>query len=226
VTEVDGPFETDGSAEPAGSAAGSLDPALADVLERSKSVGFLGPGPIEDHVAHAALFGRALGSADCRFADIGAGGGVPGLPMLMATPGLTGVLIDSSQKRCSFLVWALAELGLNDRAEVWCGRAEEIGREDRARQRFDVVVARGFGPPAITVECAAPLLVDGGRIVVSEPPVRRSWPEDALAEMGLRQRPTTADDQAGVVVFERVGPLPDRLPRPTKQLRRPLFEIQ
>lgn len=203
-----------------------MDPALAEVLERSRAIGFLGPGPIDTHIEHASLFGRAVGSAECRFADIGAGGGVPGLPMLVAEPKLSAVLIDASQKRCSFLVWAIGELGLSDRAEVWCGRAEEIGREERARQNFDVVVARGFGPPAVTLECAAPLLVDGGRIVVSEPPVPRRWPEGPLGEMGLRQVDALSEDGElkGVAVFERLGPLPDLLPRRTKQLQRPLFE--
>ncbi len=199
-----------------------MDPALAQVLDRSRAVGFLGPGPIETHIEHAERFGRALGSADCRFADIGAGGGVPGLPMLVAEPGLSAVLIDASRKRCSFLVWALAELGLVDRAEVWCGRAEQIGREARGRQAFDAVVARGFGPPAVTLECGAPLLRDGGRLVVSEPPVARRWPVDAVAAIGLNQ----IDAEAGVAVFERRGPLPPSLPRSTKQLKRsPLFEI-
>lgn len=199
-----------------------MDPALDEVLERSRAVGFLGPGPIATHSEHATLFGRALGSAECRFADIGAGGGVPALPMLVAEPGLSAVLIDASQKRCSFLVWAVGELGLGDRVEVWCGRAEEIGREDRGREVFDAVVARGFGPPATTLECATPLVVDGGRIVVSEPPIPRRWPAEPLAAMGLTQ----LESESGVAVFERRGPLPASLPRRTKQLQRtPLFEV-
>lgn len=199
-----------------------MDPALAEVLDRSRAVGFLGPGPIETHAEHAALFGRALGSAECRFADIGAGGGVPGLPMLVAERGLSAVLIDASQKRCSFLVWAVAELDLADRVEVWCGRAEEIGRQERARLSFDAVVARGFGPPAVTLECATPLVVDGGRVIVSEPPVARQWPPAPLAEMGLTQ----VESERGVAVFERRGPLPDALPRRTKQIQRAaLFEV-
>lgn len=204
-----------------------MNPALAAVLERSKAVGFLGPGPIRAHVEHADLFGRAVGDgriADgVRVADIGAGGGVPGLPMLVADPSLQMVLIDASQKRCSFLVWAIGELNLTDRAEVWCGRAEEIGHEARARGRFDAVVARGFGPPAITLECAAPLLVADGRIVVSEPPTRRRWPAEGLAELGLVARETSYQ---GVAVFERTAALDDRYPRRAKELQRqPLFDV-
>lgn len=195
---------------------------LADVLERSRAVGFLGPGPVTPHIEHAAQFGRALGSAGGRFADLGAGGGVPGLPLLVQHPELSAVMIDASQKRCSFLVWAIGELGLGDRAEVWCGRAEEVARQERARDRFDAVVARGFGPPAVTVECAAPLLVSGGRLVISEPPVPRSWPVKPLSELGLVQ----LDGHDRVAVFERRGAVPDRFPRSAKRLQRdPLFEL-
>lgn len=199
-----------------------VDPALAEVLERSRAVGFLGPGPVTSHIEHASLFGRAIGSAECRFADIGAGGGVPGLPLLVAAPELNAVLIDASQKRCSFLVWALAELGLSNRAEVWCGRAEEIGRQERAREAFDGVVARGFGPPASTLECAGPLVRENGSIVVSEPPVHRRWPADGLAMLGLTQM----EAEQGVAVFKRRGPLPESLPRSAKQIQRaPLFDL-
>lgn len=198
--------------------------ALTAVLERAKAVGFLGPGPVADHIAHARQFGRALGSADCRFADIGAGGGVPGLPMLVAGPELRAVLIDAAQKRCSFLVWAIGELDLADRVEVWCARAEVVGREERAREAFDAVVARGFGPPAITLECATPLLVPGGRVIVSEPPTPRRWPPEGLATLGLTQRPS--DPESGMAVFERTGPLDAAVPRTTKQIQRgPLFEV-
>jgi len=199
-----------------------MEPALAQVLERSRALGFLGPGPIESHIEHSSLFGRALGSAECRYADIGAGGGVPSLPVLLTGPRLSAVLIDSSQKRCAFLVWAIAELGMTERADVWCGRAEEIGREDRARGQFDAVVARGFGPPAITLECATPLVCDGGRIVISEPPEPRLWPAEGLAGLGL----TKLQAGRGVAVFRRDGALPDSVPRSTRQLKRaPLFEV-
>ena len=128
--------------------------ALHQVLERARSVGFLGPGPVDDHIDHAERFLAALpvGPTPVRFADIGSGGGVPGLALLVADPTLSAALIDSAQRRCSFLLWAVAELGLGDRAEVWCGRVEELGHEERARERFDAVVARGFGPPATTLE--------------------------------------------------------------------------
>lgn len=131
------------------------------------------------------------------------------------------MLIDTIRKRCSFLVWAAGRLELDDRVDVWCGRAEEIGHEARARFRFDAVVARGFGRPSQTVECGAPLLRPGGRLVISEPPEKRSWPSEPLAGIGLVLEPDVA---AGVVVLRRDGVVDDRFPRRIKsQQRTPLF---
>lgn len=156
-----------------------------------------------------------------RFVDLGAGGGLPSLPILVARPSYSAVLLDAIRKRCSFLVWAAGQLGIADRVEVWCGRAEEIGHEDRARFRFDAVVARSFGPPAQTVECGAPLLRPGGRLLISEPPEEREWPADPLAAVGLVHQ---VDAAVGVVVLRRDGDVDDRYPRRIKvQQRMPLF---
>lgn len=228
-------------------------PALAEVLERAKAVGFLGPGPVTEHIDHARVFHRALaqvldpaslaatdqapdqagaggavgGVGSPRFADIGAGGGVPSLPLLVASD-YSAVLLEAAAKRCSFLTWAAAELGLAERVEVWCGRVEELAHQERARFRFDAVVARGFGPPAATVECAVGLLVDGGHLIVSEPPGQRRWPVEALGELGLVQV-ELADPVPEVATFQRrsdVNELPADLPRGAKQQRsRPLFTI-
>ncbi len=205
---------------------GPASPTLLEVLERARSFGFLGPGPVEDHVDHAGRFGKALelgGTTTIRVADIGAGGGVPGLVLLETAPSLEMVLIDASQKRCAFLVWALAELGVDERAEVWCGRAEEIGHEERARECFDAVVARGFGPPSTTLECATGLVRPGGRIVISEPPQRRDWPADGLGELALE----LGQPSESMAVFVRRPGLDPRYPRPArKQQRRPTFDLE
>jgi len=139
----------------------------------------------------------------------------------MIRPSYEAVLLDAIRKRCAFLIWAAGLLGLVDRVDVWCGRAEEIGHEERARFGFDAVVARSFGPPAQTVECGAPLLRPGGRLVISEPPEQRVWPAEPLASVGLVHEP---DISVGVVVLRRDGDVDDRYPRRIKsQQRSPLF---
>jgi 16S rRNA (guanine527-N7)-methyltransferase len=183
-------------------------------------VGFLGPGPLRVHLDHAAAYARHLPESGGRLIDLGSGAGLPGLPLLVHRPDLEGVLLDAAQKRVSFLVWALTELGLDDRVTAVTARAEEAAHEETHRQRYDVVVCRGFGPPATTIECSVGYLAEGGRLLVSEPPHGRAWPEDALASIGLRLDPRSDD----IAVFERVGPLPERIPRRAKLIsRQPLF---
>jgi 16S rRNA (guanine527-N7)-methyltransferase len=200
---------------------------LEEVLARSRELGFLGPGPVQDHIDHAAGFVEALatlgaGGPGARIADLGAGGGVPGLPLLVRCPDLRMVLVDASQRRCSFLVWAVVELGGAERAEVRLARAEELAHEREHRGAYDAVIARGFGSPSTTVECGAPLLRPGGRLAISEPPGGRRWPEAGLDRAGLREVGRTS----GVVVFERTGSVPAELPRPSSvQRRRPLFSL-
>lgn len=156
-----------------------------------------------------------------RGADLGAGGGVPALPLLVGDDDLALVLVDASQKRMSFCAWAVAELGVRARGEVWTGRAEDFANDEDRRGSFDVVVARGFGPPPVTLECAAPLLRLGGWCVISEPPEPRPWP-GAIPELGLAR----VDGLDGVAVFARTGPVGDEFPRPSKtQKRLPLFKL-
>ncbi len=211
----------------------TTEDTLLTVLERARAVGFLGPGPFRAHRDHAAVYTANVPSEAERFIDLGSGGGVPGLPLLVDRPDMTGVLLDAAQKRCSFLVWAATELGISDRVTVIQGRAEEKAHDADLRAAFDVVVCRGFGPPAITVECSLGYLKPGGRLLISEPPDLRPWPKDVLSGIGLAQRPPSSeagpreDDVAGIAVFERVGDLDPSLPRPARQQKRtPLFRFE
>jgi 16S rRNA (guanine527-N7)-methyltransferase len=79
--------------------------------------------------------------------------------------------------------------GLGTRVTVVHGRAETIGHLDQFRRGFDAVVARSFGRPAITAECAAPFLREEGLLVVSEPPEDVTsdarWSPSGLDRLGL-----------------------------------------
>lgn len=148
-----------------------MDP-VREVLEEARALGFLGPGPVEPHVRHAQGFAAAFEQPPGRFVDLGSGGGVPGLVLAELWPQAMAVLLDSMERRTQFLAQAVADLGLGDRVQVVRDRAESYGREHRGQ--FDAVVARGFAPPPVTAECAAPLLRIGGLLVVSEPPEEAS----------------------------------------------------
>jgi 16S rRNA (guanine527-N7)-methyltransferase len=165
------------------------DASLIRVLERSRELGFLGPGPVEFHVEHARAF-VGLVSAGRRVLDLGSGGGLPGLVLLHACPQLERlVLLDAMERRGDFLRWAVAELRAPSTVQVVTSRAEPAARTTDLRGQFDIVVARSFGRPAVTAECSVGFLEGpGARLLVSEPPepdVGR-WPDAGLTTLGLR----------------------------------------
>jgi len=194
---------------------------LLEVLTRARALGFLGPGPVEGHLEHAAGFLEVLEGVRGRVVDLGSGGGVPGLILAVERADLDLVLVEATAKRCRFLEDAVRRLGLD--VTVIEGRAEAVGRGP-LRGAADAVVARSFGPPAVTAECAAPLLRAGGLLVVSEPPVSEDrWPAGPVSRLGLRPLFRTATPPF-VQVLEQSVPCPEEFPRrdgvPAK---RPLF---
>jgi 16S rRNA (guanine527-N7)-methyltransferase len=170
---------------------------LVQVLERSRRLGFLGPGSARLHIDHALGFAAGVSTPPHRVLDLGSGGGVPGLVLALHWARIEVVLLDSGARRCAFLRQAVEQLDLSGRVTVVRARAEEAGHRPELRARCDLVVARGFGPPPVTAECAAPFLRVGGMLVVSEPPgaggpdvvapVDR-WPGSGLALLGLEPR--------------------------------------
>ena len=201
------------------------------MLEEARRFGFLGPGPVEAHLDHAEGFAAAIESGDSGFqwsraVDLGSGGGVPGLALALALPDSRWLLVDAAQRRAAFLRAAVEELDLADRVEVATIRAEELGRQPEHRGAYQVVVARGFGPPAVTAECAAPLLEVSGRGIVSEPPEGEPerWPTEGLVALGMTPGAAVRAAGASFQVLEQRAPCPERYPRrvgiPGK---RPLF---
>jgi 16S rRNA (guanine527-N7)-methyltransferase len=115
---------------------------------------------------------------------------------------------------------------------VWA-RAEDAGHRDELRGAFDLVVARGFGSPAVTAECGAPFLRVGGTLVVSEPPpddkavdtaeVSARWAPTGLARLGLAVGRSWTG-KYGYQALDQLEPCPPRYARrPGIPAKRPLF---
>jgi 16S rRNA (guanine527-N7)-methyltransferase len=154
-------------------------------LERAQRLGFIGPGPVEDHLRHAEGF--LVVEAPTRALDLGSGGGLPGLALAASWPASHWTLLDANQRRIAFLEQAVDELDLRSRVSVRAERAEQAAHDPGLRHGFDLVVSRGFGPPAVTAECAAGFLQVGGVLLVSEPPAPSPdrWPRDGLEGLGM-----------------------------------------
>ena len=164
-----------------------------------------------------------------RVLDLGSGGGLPGLVLATYRPALELTLLDARQRACRFLRDVVAGLGATGVVVVEA-RAEEAARRIDLRETFDAVVARSFGPPAVTAECAVGFLRPAGRLVVSEPPddeesgERSSrWPPDGLEALGLGTAARGGGPEASFVTLEKIrsdGRWPRRVGLPAK---RPLW---
>jgi 16S rRNA (guanine527-N7)-methyltransferase len=106
-----------------------------------------------------------------RLADVGSGAGLPGIPIAIAEPERPVVLVDSNQKKGSFLRQAVIELGLQnsavqvERAEAW-----------RPGEHFAVVISRAFAELADFIGNCRHLLADGGVLVA----MKGAYPRDKL----------------------------------------------
>ena len=202
---------------------------LPRALEESRARGFLGPGPISTHVEHAEGFIQAWDRfstvAPGTWLDLGSGGGVPGL-VLLERWRTRVTLLDAMEKRTAFLREVLEWPDSPHFAEVICGRSEVASRDARLDSSFELVVARSFGRPAVTAECAARFLVLGGLLIVSEPPGEQGvsrWSEEGLRKLGLESRGSFRASASFHVLVKREA-TPEKFPRPTGfPAKRPLW---
>jgi 16S rRNA (guanine527-N7)-methyltransferase len=95
-----------------------------------------------------------------RACDVGSGGGLPGIPLAVALPGVSFTLIESRRKRASFLRHVASTLGLRN-VEVLNQRAEAV-----TAAPFATVLARAVAPPAELLTIVGPLVMPGGRLVL------------------------------------------------------------
>jgi len=110
----------------------------------------------------------------CRLLDVGSGGGIPGIPLAIARPGLRVVLLDANTKKAAFLQQAVIELALAN-VRVVASRIEDF-RDDA---RFDVVISRAFADLATFARAALPHVADDGTIVA----MKGAYPRDEIAAL-------------------------------------------
>jgi len=135
-----------------------------------------------------------------RVADVGSGGGLPGLPLAITEPNRQFALIESRAKRVHFLRHAIAELGLRN-SDVAHGRAEHL----RVAQPFDTVLARAVAPPAELLSICRPLMVPGSILLLLTAPHLNDEFRGLAADFVLR--PVVAAGprlKSAIVVLERV----------------------
>lgn len=97
-------------------------------------------------------------------ADIGTGAGFPGLPIKILRPDINITLIDSLNKRINFLKTVADSCNLEN---ILCihGRAEELGKANEYREKYDVIVSRAVANMRVLCEYCLPFVKVGGIFV-------------------------------------------------------------
>ena len=98
-----------------------------------------------------------------RLADLGSGGGLPGVPLAIADPALSVTLIEPRVKRAAFLAHVARHLGLANVKVERC-RAAELPPD----AGFDTVVTRAFGTLSEFVAAAGGLCRPGGCLLAAK----------------------------------------------------------
>jgi len=105
-----------------------------------------------------------------RVADVGAGAGIPGIPIRLIDPTVSLTLIDSRRRPISFLRAAARELELPD-VQIRHARVEELTEaEGELNGTFDLVVTRSVGLKPSFIRSSLRLLRPGGQFLASGPP--------------------------------------------------------
>lgn len=120
-----------------------------------------------DSLAPLAIAG--LFPQKARLIDVGTGAGFPGLPLAIVRPDLDVLLLDSLQKRLTFLDTVVAELGLTN-IRTAHARAEDAGQNPVYRERFDVAVARAVAAAPVLMELLLPFVRIGGKALCYKGP--------------------------------------------------------
>ncbi|MGI8926422.1 MAG: 16S rRNA (guanine(527)-N(7))-methyltransferase RsmG [Tepidiformaceae bacterium] len=169
------------------------------------------------------------GDGEGPLADVGSGGGFPGMVMAAVAPGCVVHLVEPLGKRAHLLEEMAAALGLAN-VRVHRQRAEEAGRGP-LRDACALVIARAVAPLRELLEYTAPLAAPGGAVVLP----KGSALEAELAGSGGAQAAlgcwfvaaaAMRADVSGtisVAVFRKEGPTPEAYPRaPGRPRKRPL----
>ena len=98
---------------------------------------------------------------DLKIIDIGTGAGFPGLPLKIMMPDVKFTLLDSLNKRVSFLNEVIDELKLKD-IEALHGRAEDYASDNKYREKYDICVSRAVANLSTLSEYCIPFVKEDG----------------------------------------------------------------
>ena len=153
--------------------------------------------------------------------DVGTGAGFPGIPLKIIYPNLKITLLDSLNKRISFLQEVVNACGLTD-VELVHGRAEDYGKNPAYREKYDLCVSRAVANLSILSEYCIPLIRKGGLFISyksSDMKEELNHAKKAIAVFGAEVKMTEqftirgSDIPRSLILIKKTGNTPKKYPR-------------
>jgi len=151
-------------------------------------------------------------SFDGPIADVGSGGGTPGIPLAVSLPDREVTLLEAERRKTEFLERWTHELP-NLRV-IW-GRAEE-----QPIETYGVAVAKALAQPPVAAEWCLPLVEESGAVILWVGP---SADLEVIARVAGKIAGELIESPPGFAVIRKTGPTPPGFPRrPGVAKKRPL----
>ena len=161
----------------------------------------------------------ALPECHGKVADVGTGAGFPGAVIAVVRDDARVTMIDSTQKKLTFVQSSCDELGIA--AKTLHARAEELAHKAEYRERYDFITARAVANLASLVELCLPLVRVGGYFAAMKGPdaaEELAAAKKAISLLGGTVRRSEkytlpGGDVREIIIIEKTAPTPQKYPR-------------
>lgn len=176
-----------------------------------------------------SIYPAALGvfPQNATLIDVGCGAGFPSLPLKMARPDLKMTLLDSLQKRLTFIDGVIAAQSLPAIA-THHARAEDAGRDPALRGNFDIAVSRAVAELSKLLEYCLPLVKKGGALVAYKGATADEELENAQKAIQILGGKVEKvhhytlpgeEDKRAIIVIRKISDTPRQYPRNPKVIK-------
>ncbi len=158
--------------------------------------------------------------------DIGAGGGLPGIPLAILSPEVEFTLVEATGKKAAYLI-GVRDVLMLDNVEIVNERAETLAQDHKSRrEHYDLALARALGRLPVLLELTAAFVREGGLILAikgEQAEAEAAEAKQAMHLLHLALVDCSRTPTGTVVVVEKLRKTPRIYPRrPGEPKRAPL----
>ena len=166
---------------------------------------------------------RSIPPGSIKLIDVGAGAGLPGIPIKLVRPEVSLTLLEATRKKCDFLQAVSDDLRLTQ-VHIVNARAEEAGRLEEHREQYDIAIARAVADLPVLAEYLLPFVKVGGLAIAQKSREAEDELDRAdtaillLGGLGSKVVPMEVpglNDERALILIDKITATSDEYPRRT-----------